>query len=191
MSKIIIGYQGTEGSNNNAAALAFVERMNWTDVELRPMVSGKNVMNALQDKTIDYGVFAYSTDARGLVAENVEATKDIQLQFVDLFNIDLHHHLWKKNSEISNDSITAIASHPEALYECKDTVKKLYPNADNIPVANTAVAASELAAGKLPETTAVLCSEKAAKISNLALVKDCVEDLEHNGTKFALVKLPQ
>ena len=192
MNKKILGYQGGEGSNNHAAAIAFAEKMGWGDtVELKPMISGKNVMKGLQEGTIDYGVYAYSTDARGLVQENAEATAGIELNILDLYNIDIHHHLWKKNEGIDDASITAIASHPEALYECKDTVARLYPDAMDIPVANTAVAASELASGILPETTAVLCSEKAAGIHGLSPIKMCVEDLEHNGTKFALVTLKE
>lgn len=188
---IIVGYQGAENSNNHAAAIHFAEKYAWPGAELRPLVSGRNVVKALQAGEIQYGVYAYSTDVAGLVQENAEATAGVPLTIVDTFSIDIHHNLFKKHTSVPNESITAIASHPEALRECQRTVHALYPDAEDIAVQNTAVAARALCEGELPETTAVLCSLKAGAQFHLALIQANVEDLEHNGTTFALVTLAE
>lgn len=187
--KVIIGYQGTANSNNHRAAIQLAEKLALPNVELRPLITGKNVVAALQSGEIRYGAYAYSTEAAGLVRENVEATKGVSLKTVGSVSIDIHHHLFKKNASVPNDSITAIVSHPEALWECRHNAKKLYPNAEYISAANTGVAARALYEGELPETTAVICNEKLGAQFDLAYIRENFEDLEHNGTIFILVEL--
>ena len=187
-NKVVIGYQGTENSNNHLAAKQLVEKMG-LDAELRALITGVNVMAALKSGEIRYGVYAYSTDCAGLVQQNVEATKGIDLKILADVDIDIHHQFYKKNDTVPNESITAVASHPEALRECMKTVKGLYPNIEVVEAVNTGVAARQLAEGELPETTAVICSKKLGEQYHFAFIKENAEDLAHNGTKFVLVEL--
>lgn len=189
MKNLVIGYQGSENSNNHAAAIYFAKTHGWENAELRPMVCGANVIAGLKSGELDYGVFAYSTDLIGLVQENAEATKGVELNYIDRYITNIHHYLYKKDESVPNDAITAIASHPEALRECQHNMKKMYPNAENVPVANSGYAAHALATGELPETTAVLASKVAGERNHLALIKENVEDLKENGTSFMLVTL--
>lgn len=187
MSKL--GYQGIENSNVHTATLHFVEKHGWSDMELIPLVSSINVIEALKKGEIQYGICAYTTDVAGPVAETAKALEGVSVNIMDTYSIDIHHNLFKKDDSVSNDEITAIASHPEALRECQKNINKMYPKAESIPVQNTAVAARDLNDGKLPKTTAVLCSKKAGAQYNLSLIQENIEDLEHNGTSFALMTL--
>lgn len=188
--RIIIGYQGTENSNNHLAAKKLMEKLG-LNAELRALITGANVVAALRNGEIRYGVYAYSTDCAGLVQQNVVATKDTALEILADVDIDIHHQFYKKNDTVPNEAITAVASHPEALRECIKTVKGLYPNIEIIEAANTGVAARQLAEGELPETTAVICNKKLGEQYHFAFIKENAEDLEHNGTKFVLVQLKQ
>ncbi len=187
--KVIIGYQGVENSNNHMAAIYFAEKHAWAHPELRPLVSGANVAAALRSGEIRYGVYAYRTLAGGLVQENVKAMEGLNLKRIDQCQILIHHSLFKKNGSIPDHKITAIASHPEALRQCRQTLKRLYPDAECIPAKNTALAAQALAEGELPETAAVLCSRKAGTLLHLTLIRDNVEDLKDNRTTFVLAEL--
>lgn len=182
---IVIGYQGMENSNNNAAAALLAQKLGEA-AELRPLVSSKNVVAALEAGEVDYGVMAISTDVAGEVAETREARKGANLRQLDEVSLDIHHSLFKKANEIPTESIRTIASHPEALRECTENVKTLLPDAVAMPVGDTALAAKMLHDGDLPDDTAVLCSAAAGNQHGLCMIKENVEDLEHNGTTFAL-----
>lgn len=187
--KVIIGYQGAENSNNHMAAIYFAEKYGWENAQLRPLVSGANVAAALRSGEIQYGVYAYRTLAGGLVQENVTAMRGLDLRQIDHCQIAIHHSLYKKNESVADGEITAIASHPEALQQCRRTLKRLYPGIECIPAKNTAVAAQALADGELPETTAVLCSRRAGAQLHLSLIRRNVEDLKNNRTTFVLAAL--
>ena len=71
-----IGYQGRPGSNNHAAARYFASRYGWTESQLVPLVTGENLMAALNRGEVRFGVYAHSTAAGGIVAENEAAFGD-------------------------------------------------------------------------------------------------------------------
>jgi len=183
----IVGYQGTEGSNNHAAARHFAKKYGWREDQLRPLVTGKNLFSALQSGEVDFGVYAHSTAAGGEVAENREVFGDT-VQILDRYTVDVHHHLFAKTA-LPLAVVTAVASHPEALRECRNTLKQICSNAAEIPVSNTGVAARALAEGELPDTAAVLCSMELGQTLGLTLLREQAEDLTHNSTTFVLAKL--
>lgn len=182
---IVIGYQGMENSNNNTAAALLSQKLDGP-AELRPLVSSRNVVAALLAGEIDYGVMAISTDVAGEVAETREARKGTALRQLDAVSLDIHHSLFKKSPQIATEKIRTIASHPEALRECAGNVAKVLPDAAAMPVGDTALAAKMLHDGELSDDTAVLCSTAAGKQHGLCLIQENIEDLEHNGTAFAL-----
>ena len=71
-----IGYQGRPGSNNHAAARHFASKYGWTEAQLVPLVTGENLMAALNGGEVRFGVYAHSTAAGGIVAENEAAFGD-------------------------------------------------------------------------------------------------------------------
>ncbi|WP_425754945.1 prephenate dehydratase domain-containing protein [Ihubacter sp. rT4E-8] len=189
MKNIVIGYQGIENSNNHRAARMLAVELNFDTLTLRPLLSSVNVVKALQNKEIDYGVMAFSTDVAGEVMETKNATKDVGLDILDSVSFDIHHCLFVKDADVKEEEIKIIASHPEALRECEKNVRMLFPGAEHMQVQDTAFAARSLSMGELSRDTAVLCSMNAGLENNLILLKADVEDLEHNGTTFSLVKI--
>lgn len=186
---IKIGYQGAENSNNYNAAHLMAEHMSDTKIEFLPLISSENVMKALQKREITYGVMAISTDVAGEVEETKRACAGIELDTVDSININIHHCLFKKNENVNISDITEVASHIEALKECEKSIHQLLPKAKMISVEDTAMAAYKLKKGILSKNVAVLCSEQAGRKNELNMIKENIEDLEYNGTKFVMVKL--
>ena len=85
------------------------------------------------------------------------------------------------------DQISAVASHPHALAQCRGRVAELVPHADLVPTASTADAARRVAEG---EYDAAVCAAIAAERYQLdALVTDLAD---HPGavTRFVLVQRP-
>lgn len=107
------------------------------------------------------------------------------LYVIGEYSIQISHYLLvKKPMDMSE--ITAVASHPQALGQCRETLDLLEIN-DRIPVDSTALAAQRLARGKYPSTTAAIASRFAAEQYGLHIQKERLEDASDNTTRFHLV----
>lgn len=184
-----IGYQGIEGSNSQAAARNMAERLGWTNVEYVPLVHSKGVVGALLAGTVDYGVMATLNHIAGVVLETEAALRGVQYRMLALDCIPIHHCLFVKNSSVTE--IHAVASHIQALKQCKGTLAREYPEAVWKEEEDTAIAAQHLAEGTLPPDTGVLCRRDAGEAFGLHLLRENLEDDAENATEFELVQLSE
>lgn len=184
---IKIGYQGIEGSNSEASAKNMVQRLGWTDVEYIPLVHSRGVVDALQAGNIAYGVMATLNHVAGVVQETQAALQGLNYRMLALDCIPIHHCLFVKDSSVTR--IKTVASHIQALKQCKGTLLRDYPNAVWKEEEDTAIAARHLAEGSLPPDTGVLCRRDAGERFGLHLLRENLEDDAENATEFELIRL--
>ena len=182
-----IGYQGIEGSNSQAAARNMAERLGWTGVEYVPLVHSRGVVEAMVAGTVDYGVMATLNHIAGVVLETQEALQGVHSRMLALDCIPIHHCLFVKDRSVTE--IRAVASHIQALQQCKGTLARDYPGAAWLEEEDTAIAARHLAEGTLPPGTGVLCRRDAGEAYGLHLVRENLEDDAENATEFELIQL--
>jgi len=182
-----LGYMGIPFSNSEEAALRFVDKCDLEDVKMIPLMCSKNVVEALEHKEIDLGVVAVKNAIAGAVVETEMAMKgkDI-IETVENVDVPIHHYLYIKRPGCE---IRVIASHVQALLQCKNNLEKLYPGTKKMEVADTAYAAEMLAAGSLSDEVAVICRKEAGDHYELTILKENIEDDERNMTTFALMRL--
>ena len=84
--------------------------------------------------------------------------------------------------------ITAIASHPQALKQCRMYLKRKWPEVELIEWKDTALAAKDLTEKKLPSSTAVIAPERSAELYNLDILESGIQDLKFNFTTFLAVE---
>lgn len=171
-----IGYQGIEGSNNEKAAKKFLKNIS-SDVELCPLVSSKNVVNALRNSEIDLGVMAIRNNIGGIVNETNEAL-DSDIVLLEEIDVQIHHCLFFKSQNIDVKDIKYVASHEQALLQTKNSLSKIFNNVELVKVANMAVGAKQLFNGELSDKYAVVCTKIAGYDNNLFLYKENIEDRE-------------
>lgn len=186
-----IGYQGTEGSFSEIATEKLIERENLTNCELVPMASSENVCRGLEEGSIHFGVVAVENSIGGEVFETKKAFQSRKIHQVSSVAIPISQCLFKKTNLIENDEILFVASHQQALMQCKDTLKRILKNYQLVTVEDTALAAKRLADNVYQDSTAVICSMKAGQINNLVLVQDNIQDSSGNTTYFKLITLKQ
>ena len=85
---------------------------------------------------------------------------------------------------MKESEITTITSHEQALKQCRAYILREWPDAKIEEYEDTAKAAEDLAAGKLPSTTAVIASAAAAKLHKLKILGKSIQDLKANYTTF-------
>jgi len=186
-----IGYQGTEGSFSEIAAEKLIERESLTNCELIPLASSENVCKGLEDGNIDFGVVAVENSIGGEVFETKKAFQSREIHQISSVAIPISQCLFKKTRQIKDNDLHFVASHQQALMQCKDTLQNILKDYQTVTVEDTALAAKRLANGVYEENTAVICSLKAGQINNLVLVQDNIQDSSGNTTYFKLIRLKQ
>lgn len=184
-----IGYMGIPGSFSEAAALELVKKNQFEEVEYVPLVCAANILQALKEGSVDYGVLGVENSSAGPVSEFVENFSHISYNHLDTFVLPIHHCLFKRSKDTPAAHLTAVASHPQALSQTKATRKSNWPQLVDQDIDDTAIGAEWLAKGILPHTTAVICSRIAGESWGLDLMAENIEDSSTNRTTFWLLTL--
>lgn len=183
-----IGFQGIEGSNSETASVNMSERLGWTEVELVPLVSSRAVVDALIKGEIDYGVMAVLNHVAGTVQETEAALKNLTYTTVAADCLPIHHCLFVKDSSVIK--LNTVASHIQALRQCRNNLQIEYPDAGLKEVEDTAIAARYLSEGVLSPDTGVLCRRDAGERYGLYLLRENMEDSSKNATEFIMIEIP-
>ena len=157
------------------------------DGEIVPLISAENVLTALEAGEIDRGIFPIENSNGGIVIEAVHAMAKHTFEIEKMFELDVHHMLLVKPGTTAS-SIKIISSHDQALKQCRMYLKRIWPEADIVPYADTAKAAEDLANGSLPGTTAVIAPRRCAQIYGLEILEESIQDLKFNYTTFVVAK---
>lgn len=184
--QIRIGYQGIAGSNSEAASAGFAVTQGMKNVEYVPLVSSQNVVDTLMAGEIDYGVMASRNHIAGYVRETEEALTGVSYHLAAALCLPIHHCLFVKDSTVTNP--TVIASHPQALAQCKATLAQEFPEAEQMEIEDTAIGAQYLADGTLPSNVGVLCRRNAGETFGLHLLRENLEDDPTNATDFIIIE---
>ncbi len=182
-----IGYMGIPFSNSEEMALTFSKKFDLRDIELVPLMTARNVLDALLSRDIEYGVFAVENKFAGIVIETKEAMECVRgLKELDEMWSPIHHCVFKKNKD---DTVNRLVSHIQALQQSKGNLAKYYPGAELAECEDTAYAAEMLSKGELPEGSATVCRRDAGEHYGLYLDRENVEDSSENMTRFSLVRM--
>lgn len=183
-----VGYMGIPGSFSEIAAEKLLKQERFQETELVPLVCAKNILEALREKKITYGVLGVRNSSAGPVSEFVDAFSDVAYENLGEYVLPIHHCLFKKTG-VELSALTQVATHPQALRQTDHTRAARWPQLQEVPIEDTAIGAEWLAKGELPETTAVICSINAGRAWNLDLIAENIEDSDENKTTFWLLKL--
>lgn len=121
----------------------------------------------------------------GYVAETLQALPHKELHKVIYQVVPINHCLFKR-LYVPMNTITTVASHEQALLQTQQIRARMFPHLKEIKTEDTALSAKQLAQGKLPETTAVLCSKQAGLKYGLDLICEQMADKPNNNTLFDL-----
>ncbi len=187
MKKIIIGISGDVGSFSSQAAEEFARKDGITDFEIAYLITVENVLKQLDDKKINLGIFPIENSNGGIVIESINAMSKHIFKIKKIFEIPVIHCLLTKPG-IAKEDIKIIASHDQALKQCKQYLKRKWAETNLEETEDTAQAAKELSTGKIEEDTAILAPEACATLYGLIVMEKGIQDLKFNFTNFLVVK---
>jgi len=178
-----IGISGVKGSFSEEAARAYAKKANIRKFDIEYLISVENVLSALEQGTIDLGIFPIENSTGGVVTEAIEGMAKHNFKLKKMFDIDIRQNLLVRK-RVTRKNIRTITSHEQALRQCKGYLKKHWRGTKLKEYEDTAKAAEDLAKGKLPKSTAVIASKAAADIYKLKILEAGIQDLKTNFTTF-------
>ena len=184
---IIVGVSGAKGSFSEEAGHYYCQKYNIKNHKLKYLISVERVFKNLQKHKIDLGVFPIENSNGGIVYEAVYAMAKYNFKIERFFEIDVRHNLLVKPDTKKSD-VRKIASHDQALKQCRMYLKRKWPSIELIEWPDTAKAAKDLSQGKLDSSTAVIAPRQCANLYNLKILEEGIQDLKINFTTFLAVK---
>lgn len=184
-----IGISGAKGSFSEEAARTYAARNKIKSPKIAYLVTVENVLSAIEDDSIDLGIFPIENSNGGIVIEAVHAMAKHRFSVKKIFEIDVHQNLLVKHG-VTSEHVKTITSHDQAIKQCRMYLKRLWPKVKIKEYSDTAKAAEDLSKGKLPNSTAVIASRAAAEVYKLDILEESIQDLKFNFTSFiAAMKL--
>ena len=124
---VSLGVMGIRGSFSEEAALEYARDNNLGEVEIVELLTTEKVLRAVEAGDIDIGIFALENSNGGVVYESVYAMAAHRFRVVDLFEIDVNHTLLVHPSLPGRESIERIASHQQAIRQCRMWLRHHFP----------------------------------------------------------------
>lgn len=118
-------------------------------------------------------------------------TKVARIQVNSNLSCDHKHHGFTRGYLLVQPGVVAseirtICSHDQALKQCRMYLKRVWPEADMLPYADTAQAAQDLGRQALDPSVAVIAPRRCAELYGLSVLAESIQDLKFNYTTFVV-----
>lgn len=171
-----IAYQGIKGAYSEAAVYNYFGN----DVEVIGFGTSEDVFDAVMNNKVDFGLLPFDNTIAGSVAVNYDLLlKNNVYAIAEVFLEIKHALLSHKGNKISD--IKVVYSHPHALEQCRDFIRKHKLKA--ISEYDTAGAA-KIVKERNKRDGASISPELCAQIYNLEVIEKDVQTNKNNITKF-------
>jgi len=184
---IQLAVSGDPGSFSEEAGRLYATRRGWNDVDIVFSTDMGGVLKAVNEDSIQYGIFPVVNSRGGLVHMAFEAMGAYNFTMIDELWFEVYQCLMVLPGTKKED-ITAIVSHPQALAQCDRYLKKHFPEAELREWGDTAKAAKDLHDGVLESTCAVIAPTRSQQIYELEMLDRGIQDAHPNLTTFIVVE---
>ncbi len=182
MNKTTIAISGIKGSFSEEAAHKYLEKHGLGGT-ITDATTADQTFQAVVSGQAELGLVPLENSVGGMVYETLYAMAKYTFGIEEILQIDVQQNLLAIPGT-SIDAITHVTSHPQALAQCRHYLKRHWDATELQDYPDTALAAADLAAGKLNSHTAVIASRAAAKEYGLEILEAGIQDLKFNITAF-------
>jgi prephenate dehydratase/chorismate mutase/prephenate dehydratase len=174
----LIAFQGEHGAYGEVAS------RKWnSDLIPIPCREFADVFEGVKDGTYDFGIVPVENTLGGVVGQVNQLLINTDLNFVGAVELPIHLCLLAL-PETDHREIHAVYSHPQALAQCRQFLAR--NRLDPVQYHDTAGAAKMLMETR-PKASAAIASKLAAGLYNLEILKENIEDLDRNLTRFIVL----
>ncbi|MDR2492986.1 MAG: prephenate dehydratase [Coriobacteriales bacterium] len=185
MTRPTYAYLGPKGTYSHEAALIVSgEAGGSSGAELVECASISEVFGLVERGRADFGVVPIENSLEGSVNETLDAfVFNSAALIVRELVLDVHHHLIAAPGVTLKD-VGEVASHPQALAQCRRWLDRYMPNA-----ATTATTSTAQAVKKVVEqgSGAAIGAQLAAQVFSGVVLEEQIEDHFGNQTRFVVL----
>lgn len=179
-----IGYLGPPGTFTHEAVTAAAES---AGMELTPMPTIYDTILGVHDGALDRALVPIENSLEGSVNVTLDALA-LEAPDVEITGELVHpvRHCLLAREAIALPDIRTVVSHPQASAQCARFIRTHLPNARVAVAASTADAVRRVASDVDPEggPWAAVGTRTAGELYGCVLLRDGVEDVEDNETRF-------
>ncbi|MBR3456186.1 MAG: prephenate dehydratase [Bacteroidaceae bacterium] len=182
MRKVAI--QGIVGSYHDIAAHKF---FGGEDIELVCCDTFEDVFEEMRQDSNVVGMIAIENTIAGSLLHNYELLRDSGMSIVGEHKLRISHSILCL-PEDDWDDIKEVNSHPVALMQCREFLKR-HSNMKIVEANDTAGSAEEISRKQL-RGHAAICSKFAAPLYGMKVLEEGIETNKHNFTRFLVISDP-
>ena len=176
---IEIAFQGERGAFSEIAAIKYFGK----NISFSPSFTFNEVFEKIRKGKVKYGIVPIENSLYGSVYETYDLLLKNSFSILGELNLQIRHNLLaQKNFKLKN--IKEIYSHPQALGQCSEFLKKAV-HIKVIPSYDTAGAAKAINGNKEP--VAAIASKEAAEIYSLKILRKNIQNNNDNFTRFLIL----
>ena len=176
-----VAIQGILGSFHDIVAKQFFGN----NIQLIECMSFTEIPVLLNNEVAESAVIAIENSIAGAILPNYALLDEYNLNIEGEVYLNIHHHLMALKGQNFED-IKEVWSHPMAILQCRKFFRSR-PNIKLIEEKDTAEVAKRIRNEGL-EGIAAIASKEAAKLYDLEILADDIQTIEHNSTRFFIVK---
>jgi len=178
VSSQVIGFQGEHGAYSEVAAHIW-------DKELIPIPCPDfvDVFNNVESGLFDFGIVPVENTLGGVIGQVNDLIINTKLFVYGAVELLVSHCLMTLPGADHRD-IRTVYSHPQALAQCKYFLAR--NKLEAVSYYDTAGAARMLSEKRL-KGTAAIASQLAGQLYNLEILRENIEDLDNNHTRFVVI----
>ncbi|MBW1990095.1 MAG: prephenate dehydratase [Deltaproteobacteria bacterium] len=173
-----VAFLGPEATFTHLAAVSHFGRA----TSFVPQPSIRDVFEEVEKKNCAYGVVPVENSIEGAVNHTLDLFPNSDLLICAEIYSAISHDLLSR--ETAPDQVQTIFSHPQALAQCRQWLRKHMPAASLVECGSTSEAAHKAAC--TPRSAAVAGSQ-AAMVYDLLVLASRIEDSIHNVTRFLVI----
>lgn len=179
MERIKVAFQGEKGAYSEQAAFQFFGRK----VETEPCETVDAVFATVEKGEVKYGIVPVENSLEGSIVRTYDMLLDSGVKVSGETRLRVIHCLIA-NPGTGLDGVRKVYSHPQALGQCQDYLRKLKVEA--VSTYDTAGSVLMIKENKMADGAAI-ASARAAEIYGMEILARGIEDNPNNFTRFFIL----
>ena len=175
---IVVAYLGPEATFTHQAGVRYFGH----SAEYKALESIDEVFAEVEKGRTAYGIVPVENSIEGAVFSTLDSFMKYRVQICGEIRMEITHNLVSKSGNL--EDIQTVASHSQALAQCREWLRKNLPSVPTLPVFSTG-AAAQMAANN-PNIGAI-ASSLAIKTHELQVAVKGIEDYRGNTTRFLVI----
>ena len=178
----VVGFQGEIGAYSEKAINLYFSK-----ASSKAYKTFSDLFDALENEQIELAILPIENSIEGSVTESYELLLKSKVTVVGEINVKIEHCLISHH-DTNKDDIDVIYSHTQALGQCKAYLKN--SGCDAVTTYDTA-GSVKMIKEKNMKRAAAIASKDAAKLYDMSVIEENIQDHEDNFTRFfCLSKIP-